>query len=121
MKLAAIGLALTLASVPLTLQGCWLGDKAKLVEQDIVNACVVACSFVPEIETVTNFLVVLPGISTVDQAVNLLCDGFRKWQAANPPAPAKVGDALSNAPAKVTFTMDIGGKPFVASGLVLKK
>lgn len=121
MKLAAIGLALTLASVPLTLQGCWLGDKAKLVEQDVVNACVLACNFLPEIETVTNFLIAVPGVATVDQAVNLICDGFRKWQASFPPVVPKAGEALSSAPAKVTFTMDIGGKPFVASGLVLKK
>lgn len=120
MKLAVMGLAAAMALAPL--QGCWFGDKAKLVEQDIVNACVVACSFVPEIETVTNFLTVVPGVSTVEQAVNLLCDGFRKWQAANPVVPPKVGEPMpSNAPSHVTFTMDIAGKPFVASGLVLKK
>lgn len=119
MKLAIIGLSLAMATAPL--QGCWFGDKAKLVEQDIVNACVVACSFLPEVETVTNFLTVVPGVSTVEQAVNLLCDGFRKWQAANPPSPVKAGDPLGNAPTKVTFTMDIAGKPFVASGLSLKK
>lgn len=119
MKFAIIGMSLAMAVAPL--QGCWLGDKAKIVAQDVVNACVVACSFLPEIETVTNFLTVVPGVSTVEQAVNLLCDGFRKWQATNPPAAPKAGDALNNAPAKVTFTMDIGGKPFVASGLVLKK
>lgn len=115
MKFAVMGLALAMAAAPIA--GC---SQVKVAVSEVVNACVQACNFVPEAESVINFLTVVPGVTTVEAAVNLLCDSFKKWEAANPPPALKMGEALMPSPKKITFTLDIGGKPIVVNGLAIR-